>query len=88
LEELVSAGLSPLEALSAATGSAARALGAEEIGAIEVGRLADLVLLDADPLEDIRNTRKIWKVIQGGRVVDREGLLEWAIERQESRHQP
>jgi imidazolonepropionase-like amidohydrolase len=88
LEELVSAGLSPLEALSAATGSAARALGAEEIGAIEVGRLADLVLLDADPMQDIRNTRRIWKVIQGGRVVDREGLLEWAIERQESRHQP
>jgi hypothetical protein len=77
LEELVSAGLSPLEALSAATGSAARALGAEEIGAIEVGRLADLVLLDADPIQDIRNTRLIRKVIQGGRVVDRDGLLEW-----------
>jgi imidazolonepropionase-like amidohydrolase len=79
LEELVSVGLSPLEALSAATGSAARALGAEdEIGAIEVGKLAGLVLLDADPIEDIRNTRRIWKVIQGGRVVDPEALLEWA----------
>jgi hypothetical protein len=37
-----------------------------------------VILLDADPLEDIRNTARIWKVIQGGSVVDREGLLEWA----------
>jgi erythromycin esterase len=51
-----------------------------EIGTIEVGKRADLILLDADPLEDIRNTRKIRKVIQGGRVVDREGLVERARE--------
>jgi imidazolonepropionase-like amidohydrolase len=83
LEELVGIGLSPLEAITAATATAARVLGAEaEIGTIEVGKIADLVLLDADPLEDIRNTRNIWKVIQGGRVVDREGLLEWARENQ------
>jgi Tol biopolymer transport system component/imidazolonepropionase-like amidohydrolase len=79
MEELVESGLSPLEALTAATGAAARALGAqEEIGTVDVGKWADFLLVDADPLEDIRNTRRIWKVIQGGRVVDREGLLEWA----------
>jgi Tol biopolymer transport system component len=78
LEELVASGLSPLEALTAATGAAARALGAQdEIGTVEVGKWADLILLDADPLEDIRNTQRIRMVIQGGRVVDREGLLEW-----------
>ena len=76
LEELVAAGLSPLEAITAATQTAARVLGAsEEIGTIEVGKLADLVILNADPLEDIRNTRKIWMVIQGGVEVDREALL-------------
>jgi imidazolonepropionase-like amidohydrolase/Tol biopolymer transport system component len=79
LEELVRIGLTPMAALVAATSTAARVLGAEhEIGTVEVGRIADLLLLDADPLEDIRNTRRIWQVIQGGRVVDREALREWA----------
>ena len=79
LEELVASGLSPLEAITAATGNAAKILGAdEEIGTIEEGKRADLILLDADPLEDIRNTREIYKVIKGGEIVDREGLLDWA----------
>jgi cytosine/adenosine deaminase-related metal-dependent hydrolase len=79
LEELVAAGLSPLEAIAAATSQAARGLGAqEEIGTVAVRKHADLILLDADPLEDIRNTRKIWKVIQRGRVVDREALIQLA----------
>jgi Tol biopolymer transport system component len=83
MEALVAAGLSPIEALTAATGTAAMILGAEnEIGTIEEGKWADLVILDADPLDDIRNTRRIWKVIQGGRVVDREGLREWARQAQ------
>jgi Tol biopolymer transport system component len=80
MEALVDAGFSPMEAIVAATGTAARILGTTEVGTIEAGRWADLVLLDADPLEDIRNTRRIWKVIQGGRVVDREALREWARE--------
>ena len=76
LEELVASGLTPAEALAAATSTAARVLRAErEIGAVAPGRIADLVILDADPLVDIRNTRRIWAVIQGGRVVDRERLL-------------
>jgi hypothetical protein len=75
LEELVSAGLSPLEAIRAATQSSARILGAEhDLGTIEAGKLADLVILDADPLADIRNTRRISLVMQDGRIVDRAAL--------------
>jgi imidazolonepropionase-like amidohydrolase/Tol biopolymer transport system component len=76
---LVGAGLAPLEAIAAATSNAARVIGAAaEIGTVEVGKLADLVILDADPLEDIANTERIWRVIQGGRIVDRAALLERA----------
>jgi Tol biopolymer transport system component len=79
LEELVAAGLSPMDALLAATSGAARILGAEaEIGTLEVGKRADLLLLYADPLEDIRNTRRIRMVIQGGHIVDRDALIDWA----------
>ncbi|HTI65679.1 MAG TPA: amidohydrolase family protein [Gemmatimonadaceae bacterium] len=75
LEELVAAGLSPAEAIRAATSSAARIIGVErDLGTIEPGKLADLVILDANPLTDIRNTRRIAAVIQGGRVVDRAGI--------------
>jgi hypothetical protein len=79
LEALVQAGLTPLKAITAGTANAAVALGAEsEVGTIAVGRIADLVILDADPLEDIRNTRHIWQVIRGGAIVDRAWLLETA----------
>lgn len=78
LEDLVASGLSPLEAITAATATAARLLGAaDEIGTIEVGMRADLVLIEGDPIQDIRETRHVWKVIKGGQVVDREGILEW-----------
>ena len=60
-----------MEAIVAATGAAARVLNAPTIGTIAEGQWADLVLLDANPLVDIRNTRTIREVIQGGRVVDR-----------------
>jgi hypothetical protein len=81
LEDLVASGLTPLEAIAAATGVAARVLGAEgEIGTVTVGAHADLILLDGDPLADNRNTRRTWRVIQGGRVVDRPGLIQQARE--------
>ena len=67
---LVEAGLSPAEALRAATLVPARYLGiADESGTIAVGKRADLVLLDADPLRDITNTRRIHAVLLNGRVV-------------------
>jgi imidazolonepropionase-like amidohydrolase len=75
LERLVAIGISPAEALTAATLTAARVLGAEgEIGQIAPGFRGDLLILDADPLADIRNTRRIHAVIQGGAVIDRAGL--------------
>jgi len=76
LELLVRAGLSPLEALRAATSTAAVAMGLEgQIGTISPGAVGDLVVLDVDPLENIRNTQKIHTVIRGGRIIDRQALL-------------
>jgi imidazolonepropionase-like amidohydrolase/dipeptidyl aminopeptidase/acylaminoacyl peptidase len=75
LELLVRAGLTPLEVLRIATLDAAATVGAEaDLGTLEVGRLADMVLLDANPLEDIRNTQRVWRVIKGGWVFDPEAL--------------
>lgn len=66
---LVEAGLSPMEALQAATRNPAEFLGRlGSLGTVERGKIADLVLLDADPLEDIRNTKKIHAVIVGGEL--------------------
>lgn len=76
LEQLVAAGLTTAQAIHAGTGGAARILGADkDLGTIEVGKWADLVLLDADPLADIRNTRRIWKVVHNGLLVDRPAIL-------------
>lgn len=72
---LVQAGLTPMEALQAATRNPARFLGKEnEIGTIERGKVADLVLLDADPLQDIHNTTRIRAVVRGGKLYDRAAL--------------
>jgi hypothetical protein len=70
LSLLVEAGLTPMEALQAATRNPAEFLGRlDTLGTVEQGKIADLVLLDANPLEDIRNTRKIHAVIFGGKVI-------------------
>jgi len=80
LEQLVAAGLTPAQAIHAGAGAAARILGAEkDLGTIEVGKWADLLLLDANPLDDIRNTRKIWRVLQFGQVVDRDAIIKTRI---------
>lgn len=70
LEYMVRAGLTPMQALVAATGTAARHTQAsDQIGTLQPGRWADLLVLDANPLDDIRNTRKIDSVwIAGNRV--------------------
>lgn len=71
LETLVEAGLTPMQTLAAATKVGARFLGREdEIGTIEQGKLADIVILDKDPLADIANTRSVSKVIVGGQIID------------------
>jgi hypothetical protein len=75
LVRLVEAGLTPLAALQAATRNPARVLGlAGSVGRIEPGKLADLVLLDANPLEDIRNTQKIRAVVADGQLYRRAEL--------------
>jgi len=75
LEALVQAGLTPYEALTAATRTPATYLGrGAHSGTIAVGKEADLVLLDADPLLDIRHTRRIHGVMLRGRWLDRSAL--------------
>jgi imidazolonepropionase-like amidohydrolase len=72
---LVKGGFTPLEALQAATVNPAKFFGLEKsLGTVEKGKLADLVLLDADPLADISNTKKINSVIVNGRFLSREAL--------------
>jgi len=74
LERLVEAGLEPLEVLRLASLEAARALGRADLGSLEVGKAADLVLLDHDPLTDIRHTRSIWRVLKAGWQFDPDQL--------------
>ena len=72
---MVIGGLTPVESLRAATLNPAKFLGLDKtLGTIEPGKIADLVLLDADPLADIRNTQKINTVIMNGRLFDRKAL--------------
>jgi hypothetical protein len=69
LELLVASGLTAAQALRSATLAPAGYLGAASLGAVEEGKSADLVILDGDPLADIRNTRKIAAVVLGGKYV-------------------
>jgi imidazolonepropionase-like amidohydrolase len=76
VEMLSEAGLGPLGAIQSATRLAAEALGAEEdLGTLEPGKLADLVILSADPSEDIRNLRMTEQVILNGRLLTVKHLL-------------
>jgi imidazolonepropionase-like amidohydrolase len=73
LRLLVEAGLTPTEALRAATFDAARALRvSDRVGKVAAGKLADLLVLDADPTDDIRNTTRIAAVMLDGRFIDSE----------------
>ncbi|MBM3310422.1 MAG: amidohydrolase family protein [Candidatus Aminicenantes bacterium] len=78
---LVKAGFTPLEAIQTATLNAAVFLGrADSLGTIEKGKIADLVLLEADPLKDIGNTRRIAAVIQGGKIYEKRRLEAMLVE--------
>ena len=75
LQRFVDAGFTPMEALQTATINPAKFLGKRaDFGSVEKGKVADLVLLDADPVDDIRNTRKIAAVVSNGRYYSREKL--------------
>lgn len=72
---LTGCGLTPIAALLSATGHAALALKRQDVGIIAAGKLADLVLLDADPLSDPSHLRRTWRVVKGGHVHDPAALL-------------
>jgi imidazolonepropionase-like amidohydrolase len=75
LAEFVKAGLTPMQALQTATRNAADYLGKlDSMGTVERGKLADFVLLDANPLEAISNTQKISAVVLNGQLLDRKAL--------------
>jgi imidazolonepropionase-like amidohydrolase len=74
LELMAAAGMSPADVLAAATGQAAAALGFDDVGVLSPGKRADLVILDANPLENITATRRISQVYLGGVAVDRAAL--------------
>ena len=77
---LVDAGFTPMEAISMATHENAAFMGLDdELGAIEVGKLADLVVLDADPVAAIENIGRVAMVVKGGRVVDTTYHADYAV---------
>lgn len=77
MEELNKAGLTPMDVIQASTSSSALLLGRDkELGTVQTGKLADLVILDANPLQQIANTRKVNAVVVNGRLLDRKTLDE------------
>ncbi|HYH81400.1 MAG TPA: amidohydrolase family protein [Longimicrobium sp.] len=74
MEAMVEAGMTPMEVLVASTRTAARAMGRADIGTLEPGKLADLVVLDADPLASVGNFRRVRLVARGGEIWTREEL--------------
>jgi imidazolonepropionase-like amidohydrolase len=72
LVRMVDGGLSPLEGVCAATRGSAVALGLDDVGTVTAGAVADLLVVDGDPLDDVRmlcDPERIWMVVQGGKVV-------------------
>ena len=66
--------VTPADAIVAATSRPAELLGIADMGTLAAGKSADFIVLDANPLDDIRNTRKIARVYLGGRLLDRDAL--------------
>ena len=70
----VEAGLTPAEAIVVATHNSAEALGLDDLGTVAEGKSADFIVLDANPLDDIANTRRIARVYLRGHEIDRTAL--------------
>ena len=89
LEFFVDAGLTPMEALQTATFNNAKVMNQDkDLGTLETGKYADLIILDADPLENISNTQKIHLVIKDGLVLDPQALLREHIKHYGERETP
>ncbi|MEQ1573325.1 MAG: amidohydrolase family protein [Vicinamibacterales bacterium] len=76
VENLVAAGMTPAQVIVAATRTSAQILGRDDLGMVAAGKSADFVVLDANPLDDITNTRRIDRVFLRGKQVDRAALRE------------
>ena len=76
LADMVRTGMAPGDVIVAATGTSAEFMGADDLGTIEAGKSADFIVLDANPLDDITNTRAISAVWLRGAAVDRDALSE------------
>jgi imidazolonepropionase-like amidohydrolase len=72
---LVSAGMSPMDAIFAGTRNAAGLIGSKDIGAVEAGRYADLIAVDGDPLRDITELQRVNFVMKGGQVLKVDGRM-------------
>ena len=74
MESMVKAGLTPSEVITAATRNSAQVLGLDQLGMVASGKNADFLVLDANPLDNIANTRRISRVYLRGGQVDRAAL--------------
>ena len=71
MQDMVLAGMTPMQVIVAATRNAAEVLRLADVGTLEAGKSADFIVLDANPLDDITNTRRISAVVLRGAAVDR-----------------
>ena len=74
MEDMVRSGMTPTRVIAAATGTSAKLLHMTDVGTVAIGKSADFIVLDANPLDDITNTRRIDDVYLRGAAIDRDGL--------------